>query len=153
MSSIASDELRDEVALHWNWLEAETDPCVVVSERMEFVYANAAARELVPAQWFGKHCFELLPVVDQTCAFHCPKTTSVTEATDVVYCEETVCLQGRECDVYGVWLIPLGEGRTDRGRAVLLMRGKSVVKPEPEFEARVLRDAEAIRDKVVARGA
>ena len=153
MSSIASDELRDEVALPWNWLEEETDPCVVVSERMEFVYANAAARQLVPSQWFGKHCFELLPVVDQPCAFHCPKITSVSEATDGVYCEETVCMQGREGDVYGVGRIPLGGGRKDRGRAVLLMRGKSVVKPEPEFEARVLRDAEAIRDKVVARGA
>ena len=33
MSSIRVDELRDEIALHWNCLEAERDPCVVVSER------------------------------------------------------------------------------------------------------------------------
>ena len=153
MTSRASDGMRDEVSLHWNWLEAEPDPCVVVSERMEFVYANAPARALVPDEWFGKHCFELLPVVDQTCAFHCPKITSVTEATEVVYCEETVCLHGRDCDVYGVGLIPLGTGRSDRGRAVLLMRGKSVIAPQPDFEAGLLRDAEAIRDKIVARGA
>ena len=105
MSSIGADELRDEIALHWNWLEAERDPCVVIPERMEFVYANAAARKLVPEHWFGKHCFELLPVVDETCAFHCPKITSVTEATDVVYCEETVCSQGQDCEVLGVGLI------------------------------------------------
>jgi hypothetical protein len=153
MSTSGTDELQDEVALHWNWLEAEADPCVVVSERMEFVYANAPARKLVPEQWFGKHCFELLLVVDQTCAFHCPKITQVTEATDVVYCEETVCSHGHDCDVFGVGLIPLGTGRTDRGRAVLLMRGKDVVKPEPEFEARLLRDAAAVRDRIVARGA
>jgi len=153
MSSIQSDGLREEVALHWNWLEEERDPCVVVSERMEFVYANAAARGLVPEHWFGKHCFELLPVVDQTCAFHCPKITSVTEATDVVYCEETVCTREQACDVFGVGLIPLGTGRADRGRAVLLMRGKNVVTPEPEFEVRLLRDAEAMRDRIVARGA
>ena len=57
MSSVALDELRDEAALHWSWLEGERDPCVVVSERMEFVYANAAARALVPGAWFGKRCF------------------------------------------------------------------------------------------------
>ena len=153
MSNIGVNELRDEVALHWNWLEAERDPCIVVSERMEFVYANAAACKLVPAHWFGKHCFELLPVVDETCAFHCPKITSVTEATDVVYCEETVCLQGQDCDVLEVGLIPLGTGRADRGRAVLLMRRKDVVTPEPDFEATLLRDAAAVRDRIVGRGA
>ena len=91
--------------------------------------------------------------VDETCAFHCPKITSVTKATEVVYCEETICMQGQHCDVFGVGLIPLGTGRADRARAVLLMRGKNVVKPEPEFEGRLLRDAEAVRDRIVAQGA
>ena len=44
MSSSGADELQDEMALHWNWLEEEPDPSVVVSARMEFVFANAAAR-------------------------------------------------------------------------------------------------------------
>ncbi|HIE91506.1 MAG TPA: hypothetical protein EYQ83_01025 [Acidobacteria bacterium] len=153
MSRIATDELRDGIALHWNWLEGEPDPCVVVSERMEFVYANAPARALVPPEWFGKHCFELLPVVDQTCAFHCPKITSVTEATEVIYCEETICSHGPDCEVFGVGLIPLGIGREDRGRAVMMMRGKSVITPGLDFEARLVRDAEAMRDRIVARGA
>ena len=149
MSSIGSNELRDETALHWTWLEEERDPCVVVSERMEFVYANAAAREeLVPGSWFGKRCFEVFPVVDETCAFHCPKITVVNESTDVVYGEETVCSQG-----IGVAVIPLGTGRTDRGRAVLLMRGKDAGMPETEFEARLLRDARGVRDRIVARRA
>jgi hypothetical protein len=153
MSSNVADELQDEIALHWNWLEEQADPCVVVSERTEFVYANAPARTLVPSEWFGKHCFKLLPVVDQTCAFHCPKVTSVTEATEVVYCEETVCSHGPDCEVFGVGLTPLGPGRTDRGRAVLLMRGKSVITPGLDFEARLVHDAEAMRDRIVARGA
>ena len=136
-----------------NWLEDEPDPCVVVPERMEFVYANAAARALVPGRWFGKHCFELLPVVDETCAFHCPKITAVTEATDVVYCEETVCSGGQDCEVFGVGLIPLGTGRADRGRAVFLMRGKDEKISEPEFEARLVRDAGVVRDRIVARDA
>lgn len=110
------------------------------------------ARTLVPEQWFGKHCFELLPVVDQTCAFHCPKITSVTEATNVVYCEETVCSHGRDCEVFGIGLIPLSTGRADRGRAVLLMRGKNVINPQADFETRLLADADAVRDRIVARG-
>ena len=153
MLSIGSDGLQDEAALHWNWLEDEPDPCVVVSERMEFVYANAAARALVPGRWFGKHCFELLPVVDETCAFHCPKITAVTEATDVVYCEETVCSGGQDCEVFGVGLIPIGTGRADRGWAVFLMRGKDEKISEPEFEARLVRDAGVVRDRIVARDA
>jgi len=153
MSSIATDELRDEIALHWNWLEGERDPCVVVSERMEFVYDNAPARALVPPEWFGKHCSELLPVVDQTGAFHCPKITSVTEATEVVYCEETVCSHGPDCEAFGVELIPLGTGREDRRRAMMTMRGKSVIAPGLNFEARLVWDAEAMRDRIVARGA
>lgn len=151
MSSIGSDALRDEAALHWNWLEEERDPCVVVSERMEFVYANAAARELVPGPWFGKRCFELLPVVDETCAFHCPKITAVNESTSVVYCEETVCSQGTDCEVFGVGVNPLGTDRVDRGRAVFLMRSKDEGMPEAEFEARLLSDATGVRDRVVAR--
>lgn len=65
MSSITTDELRDEVGLHWNWLEEKPDPGVVVSERMEFVYANAPARALVSPEWFGKHCSGFLPGVDR----------------------------------------------------------------------------------------
>ena len=153
MTNLALDELRDEAALHWNWLEEERDPCVVVSERMEFVYANAAARALVSGPWFGKRCFELLPVVDETCAFHCPKIIAVTESTDVVYCEETVCSDGSDCDVFGVGVIPLGTGRVDRGRAVLLMRDKDEGRAGADFEAWLLRDAKAMRDRIVARSA
>ena len=154
MSTIGSEsELQDETALHWNWLEEERDACVVVSERMELVYANATARELVPGQWFGKRCFEVLPIVDETCAFHCSKITAVTTSTDVVYCEETVCAYGKDCEVFGVGLIPLGTGRADRGRAVLFMRGKSAGAPEAEYKAQLLRDARGVRDRIVARSA
>ena len=72
--------LRDETTLRWGFLEEESDPCLVVSERMEFVYVNRAARAWLPDQWFGKRCFEVLPVVDEACAFHCPKMDVVQEA-------------------------------------------------------------------------
>ncbi len=81
-------QLQDETALRWNRLEDEREACVVVSDRMELVYINTAALQLVPGEWFGKRCFEVLPIVDEACAFHCPKIRAVNESVDVVYCEE-----------------------------------------------------------------
>ena len=72
--------LQDETALLWSFLEAESDACVVVSERMELIYVNTSARSLMPEGWFGKRCFEVLPVAGETCAFHCPKIRAVNEA-------------------------------------------------------------------------
>ena len=102
--------LRDETALRWSFLEDERDACVVVSERMELIYVNTAARGLMPDGWFGKRCFEVLPVAGETCAFHCPKIRAVNEAAEIVYCEESVCAGGNDCAVFGVGLIPLGPG-------------------------------------------
>ena len=91
--------LRDESALRWNFLEDEADACIVVSGRMELVYVNGAAKTLIPDAWFGKRCFEVLPVVDETCAFHCPKIAAVNESPDVVYCEEAVELSEQSVSV------------------------------------------------------
>jgi len=144
--------LRDETALRWHFLEDEADPCVVLSERMEFVYANAAARALVPEQWFGKRCFEVLPVADETCAFHCPKIDAVNERRDdepseVVYCEEVLYQGNLERLVLGVGLIPLGAGRDDRARAVFLLRARGDA-AGAEFETQLLRDAESVRRRI-----
>ena len=84
-------QLQDETTLRWSRLEDEPEACVV-SDRMELVYINTAARELVPGEWFGKRCFEVFPTVDEACAFHCPKIRAVNESVDVVYCEEAVFL-------------------------------------------------------------
>ena len=56
--------LRDEAALRWGFLEEETDPCLVVSERMEFIYVNNEGTRPGSDEWFGKRCFEVLPVAD-----------------------------------------------------------------------------------------
>jgi hypothetical protein len=80
---------------------------------MELVYINTAARELVPGEWFGKRCFEVLPIVDEACTFHCPKIRAVNESVDVVYCEETVFAGNNDRRVFGVGLIPLGPGSDD----------------------------------------
>ena len=144
-------QFRDEEALRWCFLEEERDACVVVSERMELVYINAAGRALVPGEWFGKRCFEVLPVVDETCAFHCPKIRAVSEAIDVVYCEETIGSGAGDRVVLGVGLIPLGSRGDDPARAVLLLRDKGESGEESDFRAQLLLDAETVRRRIVSR--
>lgn len=151
-----SNPLHDETALHWNFLNEQTDPCVVVSDRMEFVYVNQAAQALVPEQWFGKRCFEVLPVADETCAFHCPKIEAVNEGSDqtspaVVYCEETLIGGHLERVVLGVGLIPLAPERPDRARAVFVLRRKGDQTEGAGFESQLLEDAGEIRRLVLEK--
>ena len=149
---VSHPALQEETALRWNFLEDEQEACVVVSERMEFVYMNAVARNLVPERWFGKRCFEVLPIVDEKCAFHCPKLQTVGEAAslDVVYCEETVRsgLEGRA--VFGVGLIPLGSAGDDPSRAVLLLRRKDGHGDDSVFSEQLLHDAKGLRQRISA---
>ncbi len=147
------DPLRDEASLHWNFLEDEGDPCVVVSERMEFVYINGAARSLVPDQWFGKRCFEVLPTVDETCAFHCPKIDAVNDSmtSQVIYCEEVLYKGNLDRVVLGVGLIPLGAERTDRARAVFVLRSKAESEDAAAFESQLLQDADRVRQRILAQ--
>ena len=147
--------LQDETALSWNFLEDEHDPCFVVSERMELVYINGAAQQLVPQEWFGKRCFEVFPVVDETCAFHCPKMDAVSESPEtspnVVYCEEALYTAKLDRLVLGVGLIPLGAERTDHARAVFVLRPKDTSREAHAFESQLLQDAERVRDRVFSR--
>jgi hypothetical protein len=152
MTSLKSDsQLQDKTALRWSRLEDEREACVVVSDRMELVYINAAARELVPGEWFGKHCFEVLPTVDEACAFHCPKIRAVNESVDVVYCEETVFVGNNDRRVFGVGLIPLGAGSDDRARAILLLRAKGESVEESAFRAQMLTDATSLARRIASR--
>ena len=108
---------------------------------------NAAALELVEGAWFGKRCFEVLPVVDEACAFHCQKIRAVNESADVVYCEETVAgSSGRK--VFGVGLIPLGPTSDDRARAVLLLRVREGSIDDSAFRAQLLADANSLARRI-----
>lgn len=151
---MSDSTLRDEAALSWNFLEDEHDPCIVVSERMELVYINGAAQRLVPEEWFGKRCFEVFPVVDETCAFHCPKIDAVSESPEtspkVVYCEETVYTGTLDRVVLGVGLVPLGEERADHARAVFVLRTKDASADARAFESNLLQDAEHVRQRVLS---
>lgn len=142
-------QLQDKAALRWSRLEDERGACVVVSDRMELVYMNAAALELVEGAWFGKRCFEVLPVVDEACAFHCQKIRAVNESGDVVYCEETV-VGSSGPKVFGVGLIPLGPTSDDRARAVPLLRVREESIDDSAFRAQLLADAKNLARRIMA---
>ena len=113
---------------------------------------NAAARSLVPEKWFGKRCFEVLPIVDEACAFHCQKlqTVGAAASVDVVYCEETVRSGLEDLVVFGVGLIPLGAAGGDPARAVLLLRRKDGHGAGGVFSEQLLHDAKGLRRRISA---
>lgn len=114
--------LEDESALLWSFLEDEAEACAVVSSRMEFVYLNRLARQLVPKEWFAKRCFETFPVTNERCAFFCPTITAVHEATDIVYCRESLRLGDGSSLELDVAVIPLEGKPVDEAAALLLLR-------------------------------
>ena len=144
-----ASHLQDEAALRWSRLEDERGACVVVSDRMELIYINAAALELVAGAWFGKRCFEVLPITDEACAFHCSKIQAVRESRDVVYCEETVSGGVNGQRILGVGLIPLKPGSDDHARAVLLLRDKDQSLEDSAFRAQLLTDAQSLARRIV----
>ena len=121
---------------------------------MELVYVNTAAQGLLPEEWFGKRCFEVFPVADQTCAFHCPKIDAVSAASDssprVAYCEETLYQSNLDRVVLGVGLIPLSAARRDRARAVFVLRKRDDADDPQAFESRLVGDAETVRHRIEA---
>jgi hypothetical protein len=120
---------------------------------MELVYVNGAARHLVPATWFGKRCFEILPTADQTCAFHCPKIDTVNDAASppVVYCEEVIFKADLTRLVLGVGLIPLSAERTDWARAVFVLRTKGESVEAATFESQLVSDARRLRQRILSQ--
>ena len=105
----------------------------------------------VRCRGYHKRCFEVLPIVDEACAFHCPKIRAVNESVDVVYCEETVFVGPNDRRVFGVGLIPLGPGSDDHARAVFLLRAKGESVEESAFRTQLLTDAKSLARRIVSQ--
>lgn len=118
--------LQDSDLLRWGFLEENGDACAVVSDRMELVYLNGPARALVPEEWFGRRCFEVLPTANDVCAFHCPTVAAVHDSHEILYCDEVLKTEDGKTRELGVAVIPLLGMSGDEARAVLLMRPKEV---------------------------
>ena len=138
--------LQDEVLLRWGFLEENADACAVVSDRMELVYLNEPARALVPKEWFGRRCFEILPTANDLCAFNCPTVAAVHDAHEILYCEEVLKAPDGSTEKLGVAVIPLVGMSGDEARAVLLMRPN-----EDDGEEKLLSTARQFRGDLLTR--
>jgi len=138
--------LQDEDLLRWGFLEENTDACAVVSDRMELVYLNEPARALVPKEWFGRRCFEILPTANDLCAFNCPTVAAVHDAHEILYCEEVLKTGDGSTHKLGVAVVPLLGMSGDEARAVLLMRPQ-----KDDSEEKLLSTARKLRADLLTR--
>ena len=128
------------IATRWSALEALTDPCGVVSNRMEVLYLNAAARALVGPTWFGRRCWQVFPVKEATCAARCPVVTTALQSGQILYCEEHLSPRESAQITVGVAVIPLESASPNDERALLLLRLKAADAGEG-FRQQLLADA------------
>jgi hypothetical protein len=145
--------LRDETSMRWQFLEEEADACAVVSERMELLYLNSAGRALALPDWFAKRCFEVLPVSDEGCAFHCPTIGAVSEAEEITYCEESLIGNDAPDEVLGTAVIPLGGTGEDGAKALLVFRHKDPGTGEDAFRRKLLDDARDLHERIATHHA
>ena len=140
--------LEDEDSLRWGFLEENGDACAVVSDRMEVVYLNAPARQLVPEEWFGRRCCEIFPTANEVCAFKCPTIAAVHEGSEIHYCEEVLRAPDGAIRELGVAVIPLDGLSRDKAeaRALLLLRPKA-----GDSEDALLSDARRLRGDLLTR--
>lgn len=140
--------LKDENAIRWEFLETESDPCAVVSERMELLYLNEAGRSLTLPDWFAKRCFEVLPNRDENCAWHCPTITAVSQAKEITYCEEALAPIDGPSVTFGTAVIPIQHNTRDGAKALLIFRLKSSDGDQSRFQEKLLADARDLHVRV-----
>jgi len=144
--------LRDETSLRWGFLDRERDPCAVVTSRMELVYVNQPCQSIVPADWFAKRCFEVLPTHEALCALHCPTIEAVQTADAITYCEESLDTEDGANVHLGTAVIPLPPAGADSAKAVLMFRLKEPDTEQAAFAARLLSDARELERRLREAG-
>lgn len=138
------DGAEARLVARWGFLENEVDPCTVVTRRMELVYVNRLARDLVPADWFGRRCWQAFPIADPSCAARCVAVRAVGRGSEIVYCEETLSLTDGAQIPLGVAVIPFDDGSPEKDRALLILRPK-VPMSAGTFEQSLLADARRLQ--------
>ncbi|MBI4600372.1 MAG: PAS domain-containing protein [Planctomycetes bacterium] len=136
---------EQDAAVRWGFLDEVSDPCCVVSPRMELVFMSAAARDLVPRAWFGCRCWQVFPVGPAACAARCPAVKAVAAGTEAIYCEETIRPPGVDPIVVGVAVVPLS--RAAAGEKALL-----VLRPKPAQGGESGGADAAFREELLERG-
>lgn len=141
--------LHEETRARWSALEDESAPCAVVSERMELMYLNEPARQLVPSEWFARRCWEVFPVAEEDCVWKCPTVFAVNTADSATYCEETLASTEGGGQTLGVAVVPLSANRPGRARAILVFCPK-VFRPEAGGEAELEEGQAAFLERATA---
>ena len=145
---ITDSALQDEAVARWGFLEEEKEACAAVSDRMELVYLNEAARHLVPIGWFGKRCFEVFPAADKLCAFECPTIDAVQQGSEIRHCHESLRLDNGVSRELEVAVIPLG-AKSRRATAVLLLRSREIQIDPADDERKLFAEAARIQARVL----
>ncbi len=136
---------QKRMAARWGFLEAERDACSVVTRQMVVVYLNEVARSLVSPEWFGRHCWDVFPVGEESCASRCAAVAAVSNAEDIVYCEETIHAADGSPIRLGVAVIPLRPAPPAEERAVLLLRPRNPGVAEEVLRSKLLERAAELR--------
>lgn len=136
---------KTRITNRWSFLDQEHDPCSVVSQHMEVLYLNAAARLIIPADWFGLRCWQAFPVHDDRCASRCLAVWAVGHSNEIVYCEETIYPGSGVPLMIGVAVTPLGNMQADGEQAILLLRPKPADAAEDAFKRVLLEDARRLQ--------
>ena len=138
---------KTRITNRWNFLEPEHDPCGVVSQQMEVLYLNVAARLIIPAGWFGRRCWQAFPVDDDRCASRCLAVWAVGHSNEIVYCEETIHPGRGAPTMVGVAVIPLGSMQADGEQAILLLRPKLADCAGDTFKRMLLEDGKRLQSR------
>jgi hypothetical protein len=136
---------QERMASRWGFLEAERDACSVVTRQMVVVYLNEVARSLVPPGWFGRRCWDVFPVGEESCASRCAAVAAVSKDDDIAYCEETIYAGDGSPLRLGVAVIPLRVTPPADERAILLLRAKTPGMAEEVFRRELLERAAELR--------
>ncbi len=146
-------ELNDEAAFQWDFLEAESDACAVLTERMEMLYLNAAGRDWVEQDWFGKHCWEVFPTRQKNCVFRCATIQALGRGDEAKFHTETLLRKDGSSIKLGIGWIPLSARAGDKAAAMMLLRpcaDEDDEGGEPAFKEKLLEAATLLKARIVA---
>lgn len=136
---------KTRISNRWSFLDQELDPCGVVSQHMEVLYLNAAARLIIPADWFGRRCWQAFPVLDARCASSCMAVWAVGHSNEILYCEETIYPGSGAPVRIGVAVTPLENMQADGEQSILLLRPKPAESEGDAFKLVLLEDARRLQ--------
>ena len=135
----------------WSFLEDQPVACGVITQRMEVVYLNEAARSLAAPEWFGSRCWQVFPVEDPSCASSCRVPKAISDATEITYCEEQLRPDAQPSITVGVAVIPWRGEHEDDLHGILLLQARPPGTEAVAFRKQLLGRAREILTVALSR--